>query len=210
MGDTNSKIVKMKLFAVLALAVASRQVNQYGAVAIGDTCAETKDCGENTECKALVRACLADHVQDAATNNCKAAEPEVITEIGADCTADGAKCGENAECGAPPAPSAWLRAVGDVCKCKDTFEPSKDDTKNCVTTIVPPKKIGDKCAAATECGTNASCEKPAAEATRADDTVCTCTGFVANADGVNCDVAPTGDSAAFYSVATAFMALILA
>merc|ERR1712123_2924 len=204
---TNSKIVKMKLFAVLALAVASRQVNQYGAVAIGDTCAKAEDCGENTECNTEKCACLADRVQDAATNNCKAAEAEVITDIGADCTAADAKCGENAECGAPP---VWPRAVGDVCKCKDTFEPSKNDTKNCVETVIPPKKIGDKCAAATECGTNASCEKPAADATRADDTVCTCTGFVANADGVNCDVAPTGDAAAFYSVATAFMALILA
>merc|ERR1711935_1002120 len=206
--QTNSKIVKMKLFAVLAIAVASRQVNQYGAVAIGDTCAETTDCGDNTECKALVCACLADHVQDAATNSCKKEDAEVITDIGADCTAVGAeKCGENAECKAAP---PFLRAAGDVCLCKDTFEPSKDNTKDCVTTIVPPKKIGEKCAAATECGTNASCEKPAADATRADDTVCTCTGFVANADGVNCDVAPTGDSAAFYSVATAFMALILA
>merc|ERR1712106_410969 len=210
MGDrqTNSKIVKMKLFAVLAIAVASRQVNQYGAVGIGETCAEATDCGDNTECKALKCACLADHVQDAATNNCKAEDAEVITDIGADCTAVGAeKCGENAECKAAP---TWLRAAGDVCKCKDTFEPSKDNTKDCVTTIVPPKKIGDKCAAATECGTNASCEKPAAEATRADDTVCTCNGYVANEDGINCDAAPTGDSAAFYSVATAFMALILA
>merc|ERR1711892_613558 len=187
---------KMKLFAVLAIAVASRQVNQYGdnEVVIGGACTGdgSTECGlTNTECTAEVCACKEGFVEDTDKINCKA---EVITDIGADCKA---------------APT-WLRAAGDVCQCKDTFEPSKGDTKNCVTTIVPPKKIGDKCAAATECGTNASCEKPAADAPRADDTVCTCTGFVANADGVNCDVAPTGDSAAFYSVATAFMALILA
>merc|ERR1712021_69834 len=219
MGDTqtNSKIVKMKLFAVLALAVASRQVNQYaGTTEIGAECADATKWGDNTECKepdSLVRAdekcsCLDGFVADTDNISCKEAEAEVITDIGADCNAVGAeKCGENAECKAAP---TWLRAAGDVCQCKDTFEPSKDNTKDCVTTIVPPKKIGDKCAAATECGTNASCEKPAAEATRADDTVCTCNGYVANTDGINCDAAPAGDSAALYSVATAFMALILA
>merc|ERR1711935_1329815 len=127
---------KMKLFAVLAIAVASRQVNQYGdnEVVIGGACTGdgSTECGlTNTECTAEVCACKEGFVEDTDKINCKA--------VGAE------KCGENAECKAAP---TWVRAAGDVCQCKDTFEPSKDDTKNCVTTIVPPKKIGDKCAAA--------------------------------------------------------------
>merc|ERR1711892_276680 len=132
---------KMKLFAVLAIAVASRQVNQYGdnEVVIGGACTGdgSTECGlTNTECTAEVCACKEGFVEDTDKINCKA---EVITDIGADCNAVGAeKCGENAECKAAP---TWLRAAGDVCQCKDTFEPSKDDTKNCVTTIVPPKRL---------------------------------------------------------------------
>merc|ERR1711892_704022 len=105
---------KMKLFAVLAIAVASRQVNQYGdnEVVIGGACTGdgSTECGlTNTECTAEVCACKEGFVEDTDKINCKA---EVITDIGADCNAVGAeKCGENAECKAAP---TWLRAAGDV------------------------------------------------------------------------------------------------
>merc|ERR1711892_255538 len=103
---------KMKLFAVLAIAVASRQANQYGdnEVVIGGACTGdgSTECGlTNTECTAEVCACKEGFVEDTDKINCKA---EVITDIGADCNA---------------APT-WLRVAGDVCQCKDTFEPSKD------------------------------------------------------------------------------------
>merc|ERR1711935_20894 len=199
--------IKMKLFAVLALAVAARQVNQYeNDVEIGGVCtAGGKECGlTNTECKDLVCACTGDNVPAADNLNCEAAKEEVVTDIGADCNAVGAeKCGENAECKAAP---TWLRAAGDVCQCKDTFEPSKDDTKNCVAKGLG---LGDVCVAgdaAPACGGNQECK-----ATDGDEKklTCQCAATHEVVEG-ECKLLSTDGSAALYSVATAFMALILA
>merc|ERR1711935_1153527 len=104
MGDRQiSKKVKMKLFAVLAFAVAALQVDKYdNDVEIGGPC--THDgalCGlENTECNTQKKcACKADFVPAENNIDCKAAEPdvEVIVDLDTVCTEEDT-CSENAEC----------------------------------------------------------------------------------------------------------------
>merc|ERR1711935_1025439 len=158
---TKSKIVKMKLFAVLAIAVASRQVNKYdNDVEIGGVCtADGKECGlTNTECKDLVCACTGDNVPAADNLNCEAAK--VIADIGGACATDGAQCGNNAEC----------------------------------TTDGP------------KCGGNQECKASADDASKM---TCQCEATHEPKEG-KCEPLKTDGSAALYSVATAFLALILA
>merc|ERR1711892_844949 len=171
---TKSKIVKMKLFAVLALAVAGRQVNQFGTNLIDADCTKDGDCGDNTECKApadsLMRAgekcsCLADFVASADNINCEAAEPDVEVIVNLDTV-----CTEADTCGANAAP-------GDVCVVED---------KNC--------------------GGNQECKATDGEETKL---TCQCEATHEPKEG-KCEPLTTDGSAAFYSVATAFMALILA
>merc|ERR1712106_666257 len=194
MGDTqtNSKIVKMKLFAALALA--SRQVNQFAKdVIIGDACtADGDDCGLLAECKDLKCACTDDNVPAADSINCEAAK--VIADIGGACATDGPQCGDNAEC------------TADKCACKADFEAIKDDAKNCAAPVEGPA-LGDVCVVAdANCGGNQECV-----ATGGDEQKLTCQCKATHeADGTECKLLSTDGSAAFYSVATAFMALILA
>merc|ERR1712021_307842 len=176
---TNSKIVKMKLFAVLALAVASRQVNQYvNDVIIGGDCTvDGKECGATlAECKDLKCACTDDNVPAADNINCEAAK--VIADIGGACATDGAQCGLNAEC------------TADKCACKADFEAIDAEC----TTDGP------------KCGGNQECK---ASATDASNMTCQCAATHEPVEGV-CELIKADGSAAFYSVATAFMALILA
>merc|ERR1711892_666939 len=209
MGDTltNSKIVKMKLFAVLAIAVASRQVNFVdGETKIGEVCVAVKDCGANTECVKLGDAtdttcqCVADHEADGLLD-CK---PAVATiELGKDCDAAPTTCGTSAVCQAP----AWLKAIrtaGDICACPEGFVANKDNV-NC--DAVTPPAIGDACAIDADCtGGNQVCKESAA---KASELTCQCAETHENKEG-KCEPLTTDGSAAFYSVATAFMALILA
>merc|ERR1712106_79725 len=188
---------KMKLFAVLAIAVASRQVNQYGnnEVVIGDACTGdgATECGLlNTECTADKCACKADFVPAADNINCE--EAKVIADIGGACAADGPQCGDNAEC------------TADKCACKADFEAIKDDAKNCAAPVEGPA-LGDVCVVAdANCGGNQECV-----ATGGDEQKLTCQCKATHeADGTECKLLSTDGSAAFYSVATAFMALILA
>merc|ERR1711935_1252367 len=193
---TDSKIVKMKLFAVLAIAVASRQVNQYvNDVEIGGPCtAEGNECGlENTECNADKKcACKADFVPADDKINCE--EAKVIADIGDACATDGAQCGDNAEC------------TADKCACKADFEAIENDKKNCAAPAEGPA-LGDVCVVAdANCGGNQECV-----ATGGDEQKLTCQCKATHeADGTECKLLSTDGSAAFYSVATAFMALILA
>merc|ERR1711892_1491056 len=153
MGDTqtNLKIVKMKLFAVLALAVVSRQVNQYG-------------------------------------NN------EVV--IGGACTGDGSTdCGlTNTEC------------TADKCACKADFEAIEGDKKNCAAPVEGPALDAECTTDGPKCGGNQECK---ASADDAKILTCQCEATHEAKDG-KCEPLTTDGSAAFYSVATAFMALILA
>merc|ERR1712021_124376 len=188
---TKSKIVKMKLFAVLALAVAGRQVNQFGTNLIDADCTKDGDCGDNTECKApadsLMRAgekcsCLADFVAADDNINCEAAEPdvEVIVNLDTVCT-EADTCGANAEC---VDDGSAARAL--MCKCKPSFiADGKTDCK------AAGPALGDVCVA--------------------DDKIMTCQCLATHEDkeGV-CTLLESDGSAAFYSVATAFLALILA
>merc|ERR1711935_91597 len=193
---TDSKIVKMKLFAVLTIAVASRQVNQYvNDVEIGGPCtAEGNECGlENTECNADKKcACKADFVPADDKINCE--EAKVIADIGGACATDGAQCGDNAEC------------TADKCACKADFEAIENDKKNCAAPAEGPA-LGDVCVVAdANCGGNRECV-----ATGGDEQKLTCQCKATHeADGTECKLLSPDGSAAFYSVATAFMALILA
>merc|ERR1712086_430569 len=196
--QTNSKIVKMKLFAVLALAVAARQVNQYAdnEVALGDACSDgAKDCGTLTECKELKCTCLAGHVQDGETNNCI---KEVILDLDATCTPE-EKCGNNAEC-----VDDGLRAL--MCKCKDKFEPITGDKQNCAAPAEGPALDAECTTDGPKCGGNQECK---ASADDAKIMTCQCLATHEDKAGV-CTLLESDGSAAFYSVATAFMALILA
>merc|ERR1712106_549210 len=170
MGDTqtNSKLVKMKLFAVLALAVASRQVNQYvNDVEIGGDCtADGKECGlTNTECKDLVCACTGDNVPAADNINCEAAK--VIADIGGACATD---------------------------------------KKNCAAPVEGPALDAECTKDGPKCGGNQECKESAADASKM---TCQCLATHEDKSGV-CTLLESDGSAAFYSVATAFMALILA
>merc|ERR1712123_545495 len=198
MGQTHrqiSKLVKMKLFAVLALAVASRQVNQFAKdVIIGGACtADGDDCGlTNTECTADKCACKADFVPAADNINCEAAK--VIADIGDACATDGPQCGDNAEC------------TADKCACKADFEAIKDDAKNCAAPAEGPALDAECTTDGPKCGGNQECK---ASATDASKMTCQCAATHEPVEGV-CELIKADGSAAFYSVATAFMALILA
>merc|ERR1712106_1109321 len=149
--QTNSKIVKMKLFAVLALAVTARQVNQYG----------------NNE-----------------------------VEIGGACTGDGSTdCGlTNTEC------------KSDKCACKADFEAIEGDKKNCAAPVEGPALDAECTKDGPKCGGNQECKESAADASKM---TCQCLATHEDKSGV-CTLLESDGSAAFYSVATAFMALILA
>merc|ERR1712106_533871 len=195
--QTNSKIVKMKLFAVLALAVAARQVNQYGnnEVEIGGACTGdgSTDCGlTNTECTADKCACKADFVPAADNINCEAAK--VIADIGGACATDGAQCGNNAEC------------KSDKCACKADFEAIEGDKKNCAAPVEGPALDAECTKDGPKCGGNQECKESAADASKM---TCQCLATHEDKAGV-CTLLESDGSAAFYSVATAFMALILA
>merc|ERR1711935_996273 len=121
MGDTqtNSKLVKMKLFAVLALAVAARQVNQFAKdVEIGGVCTvDGDDCGLLAECNADKKcACTADFeaIEDD-KKNCAA--PAEGPALDAECTTDGPKCGGNQECKESAADASKM-----TCQCLATHE----------------------------------------------------------------------------------------
>merc|ERR1711935_945905 len=187
--------IKMKLFAVLALAVAARQVNQYeNDVEIGGVCtAGGKECGlTNTECKDLVCACTGDNVPAADNLNCEAAK--VIADIGGACATDGAQCGNNAEC------------TADKCACKADFEAIEGDKKNCAAPVEGPALDAECTTDGPKCGGNQECK---ASADDAKILTCQCEATHEAKDG-KCEPLTTDGSAAFYSVATAFMALILA
>merc|ERR1711935_409334 len=192
--QTNSKIVKMKLFAVLAIAVASRQVNQFAKdVIIGDACtADGDDCGLLAECKSLKCACTDDNVPAADNINCEAAK--VIADIGGACATDGPQCGNNAEC------------TADKFACKADFEAIKDDAKNCAAPVEGPALDAECTTDGPKCGGNQECK---ASADDAKIMTCQCEATHEAKDG-KCEPLKTDGSAAFYSVATAFMALILA
>merc|ERR1711935_537120 len=192
---TKSKIVKMKLFAVLAIAVASRQVNKFAKdVIIGGTCTvDGKECGlTNTECKDLVCACTGDNVPAADNLNCEAAK--VIADIGGACATDGAQCGDNAEC------------TADKCACKADFEAIEDDKKNCAAPAGGPALDAECTTDGPKCGGNQECKASADDASKM---TCQCLATHEDKEGV-CTLLESDGSAAFYSVATAFMALILA
>merc|ERR1712241_857845 len=203
-----------KLFAVLPLAVTSRQVNKFGDTAIGAECTDAAtDCGDNTECKApeagLIRAgevctCLENYEQDGDSNNCKEIVDDGPKNLGDPC-ADKTECGTEAACGPLPA----IRADGDVCICPDEFEPNEDGINCDAKTTVP-----DTPAHGAECTTEVGCgDKQECVATDGDDTNLTCQ-CIADHDydetAGECKSTivddPPGDSAALYSVATAFMA----
>merc|ERR1711935_713353 len=199
MGDRQiSKKVKMKLFAVLAFAVAARQVDKYdNDVEIGGPC--THDgalCGlENTECNAEKKcACKEGFVEDSDKINCKA-PPKVLNK---DCD-DATQCGINAVC-KKTAPTGYqaTRIDGKICACPDGFVANADDV-NC--DALPA--INELCTEEVGCGDKlAECDK----------TLLTCqckAGHTADDKVCKVDEATEG-SAAFYSVATTFMALILA
>merc|ERR1711892_1470329 len=190
-----SKLVKMKLFAVLALAVASRQVNQFAKdVIIGGACtADGDDCGLLAECNADKKcACTDDNVPAADTINCEAAK--VIADIGDACATDGAQCGNNAEC------------KSDKCACKADFEAIKDDKKNCAAPAEGPALDAECTTDGPKCGGN---QEGKASADDASKMTCQCLATHEDKEGV-CTLLESDGSAAFYSVATAFMALILA
>merc|ERR1711892_50802 len=207
---TKSKIIKMKLFAILAIAVASRQVNQFAGTNLIDAdCTKVGDCGENTECKApaggdsLMRAgekcaCLADFVPAENNIDCKTAEPdvEVIVNLDTVCT-EADTCGANAEC---VDDGSAARAL--MCKCKPSFvADGKTDCK------AAGPALGDVCVVEDKnCGGSQECK-----ASVADDKIMTCQCLATHEDksGV-CTLLESDGSAAFYSVATAFLALILA
>merc|ERR1711935_1096735 len=187
--------IKMKLFAVLALAVASRQVNQYvNDVEIGGDCtADGKECGlTNTECKDLVCACTGDNVPAADNLNCEAAK--VIADIGGACATDGAQCGNNAEC------------TADKCACKADFEAIKGDKKNCAAPVEGPALDAECTTDGPKCGGNQECKASADDASKM---TCQREATHEPKEG-KCEPLKTDGSAAFYSVATAFLALILA
>merc|ERR1712021_150760 len=193
--QTKSKIVKMKLFAVLALAVAPRQVNQYvNDVIIGGDCTvDGKECGATlAECKDLKCACTDDNVPAADNINCEAAK--VIADIGGACATDGAQCGLNAEC------------TADKCACKADFEAIEGDAKNCAAPAEGPALDAECTTDGPKCGGNQECK---ASADDAKIMTCQCEATHEAKDG-KCEPLKTDGSAAFYSVATAFMALILA
>merc|ERR1711935_654882 len=197
MGDTqtNSKLVKMKLFAVLALAVAARHVNQFAKdVEIGGVCTvDGDDRGLLAECNADKKcACTEDNVPAADTINCEAAK--VIADIGGAYATDGAQCGNNAEC------------TADKCACKADFEAIKDDAKNCAAPAEGPALDAECTTDGPKCGGNQECKASADDASKM---TCQCEATHEAKDG-KCEPLKTDGSAAFYSVATAFMALILA
>merc|ERR1711935_708378 len=184
---TDSKIVKMKLFAVLAIAVASRQVNQYvNDVEIGGPCtAEGNECGlENTECNADKKcACKADFVPADDKINCE--EAKVIADIGDACATDGAQCGLNAEC------------TAGKCACKADFEAIEGDAKNCAAPAEGPALDAECTTDGPKCGGNQECK---ASATDASNMTCQCAATHEPVEGV-CELIKADGSAAFYSVA---------
>merc|ERR1711935_112211 len=194
MGDRQiSKKVKMKLFAVLAFAVAARQVDKYdNDVEIGGPC--THDgalCGlENTECNAQKKcACKADFVPAENNIDCKAAEPdeEVIVDLDVVCTEEDT-CGENAACVEDA--SAGFRAL--MCKCKPSF--NADGKTNCKA---EGPALGDVCVVEdANCGGNQECKKSAADASKM---TCQCVETHEPKEG-KCEPLTTDGSAAFYRV----------
>merc|ERR1711935_387773 len=197
MGTDKFENSKMKLFAVLAIAVASRQVNQYGdnEVALGDACTGdgSTECGlTNTECTADKCACKADFVPAADNINCE--EAKVIADIGGACAADGPQCGDNAEC------------TADKCACKADFEAIEGDAKNCAAPAEGPALDAECTTDGLKCGGNQECKASADDASKM---TCQCEATYEDKAG-KCELIKTEGSAAFYSVATAFMALILA
>merc|ERR1711935_114329 len=137
-------------------------------------------------------------------------------EIGGPCTLDGDDCGLLAECN-----------TEKKCACREGFD-QDGETNNCKAKTI---ELGKECdAAPTTCGTNAACQAPTwLKAIRAAGDVCTiklgCADKLAECDETEltcqCKAGHTADdkvckvdeategSAAFYSVATAFMTLIL-
>merc|ERR1711935_49709 len=193
--QTNFKKAQMKLFAVLALVVVARQVDKYdNDVEIGGPCTlDGDDCGLLAECNTEKKcACKEGFDQDGETNNCKAK----TIELGKECDAAPTTCGTNAACQAP----TWLKAIraaGDICACPDGFVANADDV-NC--DALPA--IGDVCTIKLGC---------ADKLAECDETELTCqckAGHTADDKVCKVDEATEG-SAAFYSVATAFMTLIL-
>merc|ERR1711935_491753 len=202
--QTNFKKAQMKLFAVLALVVAARQVDKYdNDVEIGGPCThDGDDCGLLAECNTEKKcACKDGFEQDGETNNCKL----TLKPIGVDCD-DATECGTNAVC-EKPATAGYqaIRTDGKVCACDlDAFTENADKT-NC--DAIPPSALGETCTLSVGCGDNQEC---IADATDASKMTCKCIAGHTADDKVCIVDETTEDSAAFYSVATAFMALILA